>query len=104
MLPEDSLDAAVEAARPFTDERMRHFYDPAQEAGRAIAESLKWERQVARDIYLFYAPGQQWGDLPPPPADYTHQLTNAWADRDHYLVTADLARELSGTMEKMLQG
>ena len=102
MLPNDSLAAAANAASPFTDPRMRHFFDPHQEVGQAIAESLEWTEQIARDIYLFYAPGQKWSDPPPKPERYAHQLTNAWADRDQYRVAADLTEELRLSMEKMM--
>jgi hypothetical protein len=102
MLPNDSLEAATQAANPFSDERVRHFFDPHQAVGKAIAESLGWSEQIAWDVYLFYAPGQKWGEQPPSPVAYTHQLTNAWADRDHYRVAADLTKELRLSMEKMI--
>ncbi len=102
MLPNDSLEAAAKAACPFTDPRMRHFFDPHQEVGKAIAQSLKWTGQIAREIYLFYAPGQKWSDPPPKPERYAHQLTNAWANRDRYRVAADLTEELRLSMEKMV--
>ena len=103
MLPNDSLEAATKAAAPFSDSRVHHFFDPHKDVGKAIAESLGWTGQIARDIYLFYAPGQKWRDQPPGPERYAHQLTNAWADRDHYRVAADLTGELRISMEKMIQ-
>ena len=102
MLPNDTVEAAITAARPFTDKRIHHFFDPEKQVGKKIGSSLKWEGQIAWDIYLFYAPGQKWGDLPPPPVRYAHQLTNEWADREHYRVAADLADELSVSMAKMI--
>ena len=97
MLPNDTLEAASMAAGALTDSRVRHFFDPEKQAGQAIARSLHWEGQTARDTYLFYAPGQKWEDLPPPPVDYAHQLTNAWADRDRLKIAGDLAENLSST-------
>ena len=93
----------MQAAGPFSDRRVRHFFDPHQKVGKTIAESLGWEGQIAQDIYLFYAPGQKWRDQPPSPDRYAHQLTNAWADRDHYRVAADLTDELRMSMENMVQ-
>jgi hypothetical protein len=104
MLPNDSLAAAKSAAAPFADRRVRHFFDPQKKVGMAIANSLSWEGRIAWDIYLYYAPGQKWRDQPPSPFLYAHQLTNAWADRDHYRVAADLAEELASSMEKMTRG
>lgn len=104
MLPNDSLEAATNAAGPLTDSRVRHFFDPDKQVGMAIADSLQWEGHIAWDIYLFYMPGQKWADRAPSPVFYAHQLTNAWADRDHYRVAADLTEELRGAMAKMIQG
>jgi hypothetical protein len=102
MLPNDSIETATSAARPFTDRRVRHFYDPEKQVGKDIAGSLQWEGRIAWDIYLFYAPGQKWTNLPPPPALYSHQLTNEWADREHYRVGADLAASLKRFMAEMI--
>lgn len=103
MLPNDSLEAAISAAGPFTDSRVRHFFDPEKQVGKAVANSLKWEGRIAWDIYLYYAPGQKWTDQPPAPSYYAHQLTNTWADRDRYRVAADLTEELGVSMEKLIQ-
>jgi len=103
MLPNDSIETATNAARPFTDSRVRHFFDPDKQVGMDIANSLKWEGRIAWDIYLYYAPGQKWADLPPSPVLFAHQLPNAWADREHYRVAADLTEELRVSMGKMIQ-
>lgn len=103
MLPNDSIEAATRAACFFKDQRVRHFFDPKKQVGKKIGSSLNWDGQIAWDIYLFYGPGHKWDDLPPPPARYVHQLTNEWADREHYRVAAELAEELKASMEKMMQ-
>ena len=95
MLPDDTLEAASMAAGALTDSRVRHFFDPERQAGKAIARSLRWDGQTARDTYLFYAPGQKWEDLPPSPRDFAHQLTNAWADRDRLKIAGDLVDYLN---------
>jgi hypothetical protein len=102
MLPNDSLAAVISAAGPFTDLRVRHFFDPEKKVGKAIAKSLSWEGRIAWDIYLYYAPGQKWTDQPPSPVLYAHQLTNVWANRGHYRVAADLTEELRLSMQKMI--
>ena len=103
MLPNDSFETAANAASPFSDRRVRHFFDPEKQVGNAIADSLSWAGRIAWDIYLFYAAGQKWIDQPPSPVFYAHQLTNAWADRDHFRLAADLTEELRVSMEKMIQ-
>jgi hypothetical protein len=103
MLPNDSIETATNAARPFTDSRVRHFYDPEKQVGKDIANSLQWEGRIAWDIYLFYSPEQKWTDLPPSPSLYSHQLTNEWADREHYRVGADLAESLRRSMREMIE-
>ena len=103
MLPNDSIETAIKAASPFTDSRVSHFFDPEKQVGKAVANSLKWEERIAWDIYLHYAPGQKWTEQPPEPLYYAHQLTNAWADRDHYRVAPDLPEELRVSMEKLIQ-
>ena len=103
MLPNDSIETATNAARSFNDSRVRHFYDPEKQVGEAIANSLNWEGRIAWDIYLFYDRGQNWIDCPPIPISYAHQLTNEWADRDHYRVGNDLAESLMDSMGKMIQ-
>ena len=103
MLPNDSIEPATNAAMPFTDTRVRHFYDPEKHVGKDIANSLQSEGRIAWDIYLFYSPEQKWTDLPPSPSLYSHQLTNEWADRDHYRVGNDLAESLMDSMGKMIQ-
>jgi hypothetical protein len=103
MLPNDSIKTATNAARPFTDSRVRHFFDPEKQVGKAIANSLNWEGHIAWDIYLFYDRGQEWADQPPPPVKYAHQLTNEWADRDHYRVGNDLTESLMVSMGKIIQ-
>ncbi len=100
MLPLDSPVTMRLSARIIRDPRAHHFYDPARLAGRALAESLGGKDKVAWDIYLFYVAGGEWGDNPPAPTDWAHQLTgSAWADNTHHHSGDDLFKELHRIME-----
>jgi hypothetical protein len=102
MLPNDSIETAANASKPFTDSRVHHFFDPEKQVGKTIANSLNWEGRIAWDIYLYYDRGQKWTDLPPSPINYYHQLINDWADQDHYRVGNDLTKSLMSSMGDMI--
>jgi hypothetical protein len=101
MLPDDSKAAATRSAQTIDDPRARHFHDPKQRSGKAIAESLGCEAEVAWDIYLFYASGSEWVDGPPAPTDWMHQLPSAWADPAHFRTGDDLVNELRAAMQRL---
>lgn len=101
MLPDDTKAAANGSARIIDDPRARHFHDPQQRSGVAVAGGLGWEGKVAWDIYLFYQKGRLWTDGPPAPADLMHQLS--W-EPTHFRTGDDLVRGLRETMGKMLGG
>lgn len=104
MLPGDSLAAAEKAVRQFDpDLSVTHFYDPRQHAGRSIAESLKAEAgKVAWDIYLFYSADNEWGEKPPPPLDWAHQLSGQdWADPTRLYTGENLAPKLGKIIDKI---
>jgi len=84
ILANDSTQAAQQAAALLQHARIRHFHDPEQLAGRAMAERLGARGQVAWDTYLFYAAGAEWDDFPPVPFDWVHQLDEPWAALDHF--------------------
>jgi hypothetical protein len=85
------------------DPRVRHFYDPQQRAGKAVARSLGAEEgAVAWDIYLFYKPGSQWMEHPPLPDNWLHQLTGArWAGFTYYRRGDDLMQELCRLVHRL---
>ncbi len=101
MLPDDSEMTAQQAALAFDDPRVLHFYDPAKISGKTIADSVGWAGHIAWDIYLFYETGIKWGEAPPPPNRWMHQLKDSWADREYFRTGDDLVNELFVTMEKM---
>ena len=104
MLPLDGPAAARLSARIIRDPRARHFYDPDHLVGKAIAEGLGGKDKIAWDIYLFYAAGDVWGDSPPPPTDWAHQLTGStWADNTRHHSGDDLSKELHRIVQRLLQ-
>jgi len=86
----------------FNDPRVSHFYDSDKHLGKAIAICLGWTGKVAWDIYLFYEAGVEWDKTPPQPSYWMHQLTDSWADREHYHTGDDLVNELFMTMKRLL--
>lgn len=101
MLQGDSESSAEESARIFSDHPVRQFYDPNQQAGKAVAESVGWRGQVAWDIYLFYPVGGIWAKGPPTPSVWMHQLSEPWSDREHYRSGDDLVKALLETMKRL---
>ena len=103
MLPLDSGLAARLVAGTMRDGRVRHFYDPSNRMGQAVAEGLGHPGKVAWDIYLFYGTEVQWGDGLPTPAYWAHQLgSEPWIDPTRYH-HQDLAQELAKAMRQMEQ-
>ncbi len=98
MLAGDTQEAARRSAIIVADPRVRHFYDPDRQAGKAIAEVLGWKGHIAWDIYLFYAQDAVWGHLPPEPGTYMHQLRDGWATQAHFRRGDALVEALQTTM------
>ena len=94
---------ARKSASIFDDPRVLQFYDPHRRSGKAVAESIGWEGQVAWDIYLFYAAKGQWVEDPPNPTAWMHQLRESWADPAHFYTGEDLVRELFKTLKELLR-
>ena len=102
MLRGDSETTAKEKAVIFNDPRVRQFWDPDQLSGKVVAETLGYKGRVAWDIYLFYAPGEEWIQHPPHPADWMHQISEDWADRNHFFSGDDLMYKLYETARGLL--
>lgn len=101
MLPADNALAARLQSLRMSDPRIRHFHDPHRRAGRAIAQALGAPGQVAWDIYLFFSPGGEWGETPPAPIRWAHQLGDSWADPACYHTGGDLVAELARAMGEL---
>ena len=102
MLKEDNQETAEKAITQFqADERVVHFHDPNQLAGKAIAESLGAGNAVAWDIYLFYDAEILWGNVSPKPIEWFHQLDDAWIDPAHFAWNEALKTWLDETFQKL---
>jgi hypothetical protein len=102
MLENDSPAAAEKSAQIIVDPRVRHFHDPERRAGRAIAQALGGQDDIAWDIYLFYPKGSEWLDRPPMPITWMHQLMPSnWADAAHQHCGGDLAAQLCDFMIRL---
>ena len=102
ILDNDSLEATAPSVKFLSDTRIEHFYDQDQIVGKEIANTVGWDGHIAWDIYLFYGPHVDWKNMPPKPTYCMHQLTDSWADREHYHTGDDLVNELLMTMQKLL--
>lgn len=103
VLPLDGEKAARKTATILAkDPRIRHFFDPERRVGKAVAKTLGWSG-FAWDIYLFYPKGAAWGETPPVPWRFAHQM-GSHADDDHFHVGDDLERELRKTMGAAVAG
>ena len=101
MMSGDTYKAAQKAFKKFKDVRVKQFYDPQQLSGRAFAASLGHSDKVAWDVYLFYPPRTMWGELPPPPEVFMHQLRDSWADQDCLFEKDRLRLKLTETMRSL---
>lgn len=100
VLAADGAKAAHKASPLISpDRRVRHYHDPQQRSGDAIAASLGWD-DLAWDIYLFYEPGVEWKEQPPKPRFFFHQLT-AHAQDGHFAIRQDLIDRLGESLAAM---
>lgn len=104
MLPTDGRDAVVKIARMFSDPRVKQYYDVDRLAGRAISSHLLYENAgPAWDIYVFFDGEAVWGETPPKPADWMHQLSGGKrADPKRYRAGDALSRQLKASMQPIL--
>jgi hypothetical protein len=100
MLPDDTKAPTDASAGIIVDPRVRHFHDPQQRSGKAIAGGLGWEEQTAWDIYLFYDKASRWTERPPAPLDFMHQLP--W-DPSRFRTGDALVLGLRETVQKLLE-
>lgn len=84
MLPGDGAEVAAAQANALPTGSVAHFYDPRRRSGKALSSVVGAGRSVVWDTYLWFAPGVEWGQAPPAPEDWAHQLDAAWADPDRF--------------------
>ncbi len=77
VLPSDKRSSVDRAHKLFSKEsRATQYWDGDQNLGKAYGQILELPRgrELAWDIYFVYAAGVEWGDVPPMPDDWQHQL------------------------------
>jgi hypothetical protein len=78
VLPADSEAAAWSSRVLVRDRRALHFWDAGRSLSRPFAQLLGLPADgPAWDVYLAYGSGARWGELPPKPAFWHHQLGDA---------------------------
>jgi hypothetical protein len=66
--------AAKELSYRFPDKRISYFKDPDSLAGKQWKQVLKLDNEIAWDVYFLYGADAQWGNEPPQPDFWMHQL------------------------------
>ncbi len=76
VLKEDDRQAAVRATAVIPDERVVHLWDADKSLGHTFGKvvTLPRGRTLAWDVYFAFDRRAQWGDQPPQPAEWMHQL------------------------------
>ncbi len=76
-MPGDGAEAAVSAESLIPDPRVTHYWDPENNLGTVYGGMLPlpFGKKLAWDIYFVYAPGVEWGEQPPMPTEWMHQLS-----------------------------
>jgi len=74
--PGDGREVAEKARSIVPDRRARHFWDGAGSLGRSFGKivDLPEDRDFAWDVYFVFDPEAKWGDGPPVPDFWMHQL------------------------------
>lgn len=103
MLDGDNANMASGSARHVDNARIRHFHDPGQIAGKAIADSLGAQNHIAWDMYLFYVRGKVWKEKIPFPFDWAHQLSDPWAGPEHFAWREGLDKRLNSIISRLIK-
>jgi hypothetical protein len=77
----DDYAAANRAVNKIPDERARHYWDGSQGLGEAFAPVLGIRSRMAWDVYLLFGADADWGEIPPAPAEWLHQLVGEDPDK-----------------------
>ncbi len=78
VLREDDGPAADKAVEVVRDERAVHFWDDDKSLGFSLGKTvtLPRGRKLAWDVYFVFDTKAKWGDAPPTPTFWMHQLAN----------------------------
>lgn len=99
LMPGDDAAAAERASHRVRDARVRYYHDPQQRAARKFARGLL-PVGVARDLFLFYGPGDTWEGRPPSPRYWSHQMGRV--ETKHFYTNGELHVQLERSMRTLL--
>ena len=75
ILPADTKSPDEETRALVSDARASHFWDEGRALPSIFSDVLGLAKDwPAWDVYLAYPPGARWGDAPPAPSFWHHQL------------------------------
>ena len=76
MVPGDAKGPAEEAAKHMQKAGIRSYWDGERKLGAAYGKVVKLpeNKTMAWDVYFVYGPDAVWGETPPKPAFWMHQL------------------------------
>jgi hypothetical protein len=88
----DNRAKAVTATKLVADKRATHFWDGTGWLGKYYGKALELpkKRTFAWDVYFVFDTDATWGDEPPKPSDWMHQLGGA----DGRQLDADKLRDI----------
>ena len=86
------------ATRRLRDQRVSHYWDGQGELVRGYSSVLGLpDEQPAWDVYLLYGPDAEWGNAPPAPTFWMHQLG---IDEERQFDGTKLAAELNKLLQQ----
>jgi len=92
--PQDTREAAAQAAALLSSERLHQFWSPDRFASLAFEASLKAQRIPAWDVFLVFGKGRRWLDMPPATDSVMHnQKMQEDLSKDRLLNAEKLAGE-----------
>ena len=76
MLLKDNKTTAEASTSLVSDPRALQYWDGDRSLGKAYGKVVKLpnKKQIAWDVYFDYGPDAVWGDAPPIPKEWMHQL------------------------------
>ncbi|MBA3726521.1 MAG: hypothetical protein H0W86_08720 [Armatimonadetes bacterium] len=76
MVPGDGHASAEESAKPMKKAGIASYWDGGRQLGEAYGKvvELPMGKTMAWDVYFVYGPDAVWGETPPKPAYWMHQL------------------------------
>ena len=72
----DNRDLALEGAGILDDSRVKNYYEAKPDVVMAFGKLVELPRDanLAYDVYFLFDGKAEWGDVPPKPYDWWHQI------------------------------